>query len=1030
MAPGSPIRYQWQPGTLLRASTAAHPIPLADLDLYGADSATAGAKWLATVWRDEWVPAALAAASPVLCRQIDAILADAEPEERRVRRAVLSVASYLLRWNNRPTPFGAFAGVAPARTGPGMHLAWGTGQRTVLRPDADWMTDIILRLERSLALIERLTVVANNTGHSRGDRHVVPGLPSTGRDVLLAPVEMSVRRTRPVATVLDAARSPVPYDVLLRHLAEQFPAARPRQLKALLADLLSRHVLISNLWPPMTCVDTLTHVSAQLEKADASSIPGIGNLARQLHAFREAMDNPDTATPWAPGTTLTRDMRRLSDVAPVPLLVDTVLDCDLQVPEDVLCEAAEAVGVMYRLTPHPYGYPQWQDYHRRFRARYGVGALVPVLDLVADSGLGLPADYTGADRRRAPRLLTERDEKLIALLHQAMLDGRREIVLTRRTVEELAAGDSEHILPIPRAEVAVEIHAASAEAVRRGDYRLRITGMPRPGSSMFGRFAHLLPPDAQDRLTAGYAITAPEAIPAQLSFAPRRRRNENVARTMRLLPHVIPLGEHHEPGPGVIPLEDLAVTADARQFYLVQMSTGRRIEPRVPHALEAGIHTPPLARFLAEITTARCAVYKAFAFGAAARLPYLPRVRYKKTILAPARWLITAAELPAHTAPMADWEKALDQWRDLLRVPDRVAVVEYDQQLPIDLGQQMHRALLRTRLDSTRRIELRETVHQDERAWIGRPHELLIPLALDDSAAQRTEPPDLTHGPVTTEPLLPGRSTVLHARLHVHPMRVDEILTGHLDSLLRRFDPAPAWWFRRHRDTSRPDSAPYLELYLTLPDADSYRQAAAHVHDWAAHLHQQHLAAQLELCTYQPQTGRYGHGPAMDAAHTVFAADSAACMAQIRAAPDDRSTAQALAAASMFELAESFTGDADRAAGWLTHNLPREHGPLDRALLNNALALADPARTALRSRPGGHAIATTWQNRAAALAAYREQLAQQRDPHTVLRSLLHEHHIRALPVDPDRERITGRLVRACAQRHMVRSSGAHRAHTN
>ncbi|MBQ0983727.1 lantibiotic dehydratase [Streptomyces sp. F63] len=1030
MAPGSPIRYQWQPGTLLRASTAAHPIPLADLDLYDADSAAAGAKWLATVWRDERVPAALAAASPVLCRQVDAILADAEPEERRVRRAVLSVASYLLRWNNRPTPFGAFAGVAPARTGPGLHLEWGPGQRTVLRPDADWMTDIILRLERSLPLVERLTVVANNTGHPRGDRHVVPGLPSTGRDVLLAPVEMSVRRTRPVAVVLDAARPPVPYEVLLRRLAEQFSAARPGQLNALLADLLSRHVLISSLWPPMTCVDTLTHVCAQLEKAEASRIPGIGNLARQLHALREAMDNPDTATPWTPGTTLTRDMHRLSDIAPVPLLVDTVLDCDLEVPEDVLCEAAEAVGVMYRLTPHPYGYPQWQDYHRRFRARYGVGALVPVLDLVADSGLGLPADYTGADRRRPPRLLTERDEKLLALLHQAMLDGRREIVLTRRTVEELAAGDSEHILPIPRAEVAVEIHAASPEAVQRGDYRLQITGTPRPGSSMFGRFAHLLPPDAQDRLTAGYAITATEAIPAQLSFAPRRRRNENVARTMRLLPHVIPLAEHHETGPGVLPLDDLAVTADARQFYLVQMSTGRRVEPRVPHALEAGVHTPPLARFLAEITTARCAVYKAFAFGAAARLPYLPRVRYKRTILAPARWLITAAELPAHTAPMADWEKALDQWRDRLRVPDCVAVVEYDQQLPVDLGQQMHRALLRTRLDSTRRIELRETVRQDERAWIGRPHELLIPLALDGSAAQRTEPPGLTHDPVTTEPLLPGRSTVLHARLHVHPLRVDEILTGHLDGLLGRFDPAPAWWFRRHRDTSRPDSAPYLELYLTLPDADSYGQAAAHVHDWAVQLHQQHLAAHLELCTYQPQTGRYGHGPAMDAAHTVFAADSAACLAQNRAASDDRSTAQALAAASMFELAVSFTGDADRAADWLTCNLPREHGPLDRALLNNALALANPARAALRSRPGGAAIATTWQTRAAALAAYREQLAQQRDPHTALRSLLHEHHIRALPVDPDRERITGRLVRACAHRHMARSQGAHRAHTN
>jgi hypothetical protein len=50
-------------------------------------------------------------------------------------------------------------------------------------------------------------------------------------------------------------------------------------------------------------------------------------------------------------------------------------------------------------------------------------------------------------------------------------------------------------------------------------------------------------------------------------------------------------------------------------------------------------------------------------------LPYLPRLRYGKTVLAPARWLLAAADLPAPTAPLPEWASALDAWRERWRVP-------------------------------------------------------------------------------------------------------------------------------------------------------------------------------------------------------------------------------------------------------------------------------------------------------------------------------------------------------------------------
>ncbi|MFE4059376.1 lantibiotic dehydratase [Streptomyces sp. NPDC059096] len=997
---------------LLRASTTPRPIPVPDFDLHGDDAAIRGRQWLEGVWRGP-VPTALSAASPVLCQRVTEILHGTVTDGRRIRRAVRSVAAYLLRWNHRPTPFGVFAGVAPAEPAQAARIQWGEGYRTVLRPDSDWLTDVITRLESHPALLARLTVVANNTGRSRGNRHVVEGMPADAHSSGYAPVELSVRLTRPVAAVLEAARTPIPYDRLVQQLARQFPTARPERFDGLILGLLSKNILISSLWPPMTSVDTLAHLCDELEKADVSSIPDLAELASQLSSIRADVNQPGTAAPWMPGDRLTQNMQRVSSTGRVPLLVDAALNCTAHIPEALLAEAAEAAQVMHQLSPYPYGYPQWRDYHQRFLDRYGNEALVPVPDLVADSGLGLPAAFLGSERARPPYQVTDRDETILRLLQEAMLDGRRELVLTRATIADLTAGHAEPLLPLPRAEIAVEIHARCLESVQCGDYRLLVTGAPRPGSSMLGRFAHMLPPSARTALTDSYATAGPGAVAAQLTFTPRRRRNENIARTVQVLPFTIPLGQHHEPGPGVIPLDDLAVTADTRRFHLVRRSTGQHIEPRVTHALEASVHTPPLARFLAEITTARNAAYRAFTFGVASTLPYLPRVRYKRTILAPARWLLSAEELPGRSAAMADWDKALARWRERLRVPDHLALVEDGQHLPLDLDQPIHRALLRAGVDRNRVVELRESATEKDWAWIGRPHQLLIPLA-------NSAPVEAPRLPNAAAPGTPSQSTVLYARLFAHPQRYDEILTGHLPSLLGQFAAMPLWWFRRHRDTTRPDSDQHLDLYLRLPEAASFGATAQQITGWADALRSQCLASRLELTAYPSEPGSYGQGSALDAAHLVFAADSAAAVAQIRAAADDAAIGQALTAASMFDLTVRFTGNADQASDWLTRTLPQERGPLARERVTLALALASPEHTALQALPGGPDVIAAWRQRAAALTTYLQQLSTQRNSDSVLRSLLHEHCVRALPIDPDHERATGRLARACALRHRER----------
>jgi thiopeptide-type bacteriocin biosynthesis protein len=154
----------------------------------------------------------------------------------------------------------------------------------------------------------------------------------------------------------------------------------------------------------------------------------------------------------------------------------------------------------------------------------------------------------------------------------------------------------------------------------------------------------------------------------------------------------------------------------------------------------------------------------------------------------------------------------------------------------------------------------------------------------------------------------------------------------------------------------------------------------------------------------------------------VFATDSTAAITQLTAARQSGIPAQALAAASMARLAASFAPDPHTGYRSLLECLRQEHGPLDRTLRDHTLAVADPddGYHALHNLPGGAAVAGAWRARDTALRAYHHALAQQHwAPSTVLRTLLHEHHVRAVGVDPTFEKETGRLARAVALRSLA-----------
>lgn len=827
-----------------------------------------------------------------------------------------------------------------------------------------------------------------------------------------------------MSAVLAATRVPIGFGALVDKLLAAFPEAGLETARRLLLELIRQRVLITSLHAPSTETDALGYLLVQLDAFDAESLTPVAEMVRELHAVRAGLENCATRAGRAG---VTARMRALAPgLRRHPIALDLLLDAQIVLPDEVAREIEQAALMLTRLSPSPYGTAEWSEYHQRFYERYGIGTLVPLTQAVADGGTGYPDSYPGTPAgARRPRL-SARDDTLVRLAQAAALDGHDEVLLTDELVAALDAGPDEPRLP-PHLEIGVRVHAASLRDLQRGRFQLEVVSVSRGAGVSTGRFLSVLAPAGRQALAAELA-DLPQAdgdtVPAQLSFPPLLPESAHVARTPQILPTVISLQEHRAPQDAVLTPEDLAVGCDGRHMYLAAPQRGHRVEAVGMNALNLRTHTPPLARYLTELSRAQCAQVTVFDWGAAAPMPFLPRLRYGRTVLAPARWRLQARDLPGRARPRAVWEAALSDWQARRRLPRRVHLVEDDRRLFLDLDEAGHRTLLRQHLDRTPQTVLVEAPEAEAYGWCGeRAHEVVVPLRSTRPPAWPPLPaPTRARTLATAQMQTPAASSVLLASLYGDARRQDTLLAHHLPGLLAQLG-NPSWWFIRFRD---PDQ--HLRVRIALPSPGAFADTARTVSTWADQLCDVGLLADLRYPTSYREMGRWGSGAAWEAAENVFRADSRAVLAQLT--QPQRPGRRTLVAAHTVAIACAFLGSTEAAMRWLIDHIPpTAPAPVPRPQFTEAVRIATPSNhwAALRSVPGGDAIASGWTDRDTALAAYRPHLP---GPDTegialddVLSSLLHVHFVRHVAVNFPEEEVCLYLARAAALAWTARTNG-------
>lgn len=832
---------------------------------------------------DRGLMEAVEAASPSLARDVAKVVRGEPEKPGRLRRTAVALTKYHLRMTGRATPFGLFAGIAPLRFTDAPQLRADMRPLPTSRPHAEWLRSVVARLHEAPEVLAECVVVADPVHIVRGDRlH----LPEHFDDQGGHRIRTSIRHTRGVAAVLHAAATPIAWKALVDGLVDDLPperrdGARPT-IEVLLHRLVDVGLLLTDLEPPAGCADQLGHL---LDRPGVLRHP----IADRLAGIRRGLQLVDAAAPERrPGLrrAVIVDMTALQEAA-TPVQTDLRIGVEGGLPRAIATEAERAAAVLWRLS-RPQAPAGLAEYHRRFVERYGTDRAVGLIELLDDTrGLGSPDthdDPSPDDADPRWRWLGE------------LLDGRDEIELDDAALDRLPGSDA----PPPSMELCVEVVASTWDELVAGDFRLVVganLGSAQAGSTI-ARLAHLLP-ELDDELTR-LTVDGTPRHSAQVAFRTRSPRAANIASVPQRLPRRIPLGV----GPAEatdIPPDALAIIATAERLHVIDTRTGERIVPVTGSMLNPGSgELPPRARLLVDIGQQDLPHCQPWTWGPFRHLPYLPRVRYGRTVLAPARWLPSTQMLDA-AAGTGSWAAEVGRWRAEWDVPRVVHAAVADQKMRLDLDDELHLEVLRTELRSREWLQITEVL-ADGTGWLhgpdgGHTGEIVVQLL---GTPQPTPSVVVRQArPAGTAPRMPGGDW-LYVKLYAGPDALREILTSRLGAVT---DPAEleragvhGWFYLPYRD---PD--PHVRIRFTGEPARMWPTLLARLHDWTAALHDAGLLGHWTIDTYDPEIERFGGPEPLHAAERVFHADSVLAVELLAGHPTD-----AVAALSVLELLDPF----------------------------------------------------------------------------------------------------------------------------
>ncbi|WP_426749390.1 lantibiotic dehydratase [Myxococcus sp. Y35] len=852
---------------------------------------------------DPLIRESLFIASPPLIESMHYWLKDADSEQgKKVERTLVR---YFARMAGRCTPFGLFAGLSVGRLGETTQLSLAPREhlRRHTRLDMDYVCALVEKVQREPGVRDALQYVPNSSLYSVAGRLRYMEMRHTGRErrYHLVAVETSPY----LQATLERARGGQSLEALATALTVDDAEVGMEDARAFIDELVESQVLVPTWAPPLTGPEPVPYL---LEKAEG--LPALQATREKLAAVHEALRRIDASPPGVP-TDAYQAAAQLLQGLPVPAELPRLFQVDMVRPTQqaslspkVVEAIRDGVEALHRISPSNASDTALARFQRRFAARYENRA-VPLLEaLDEETGVGFAFDGgggsgtgsllqgfgfppQGGERRFAEGA---RWKHLLGRLEACWREKSRELELTE---DDLRAMEAKNRLPLPDAfGVMGTLLAPSGEHVDRGDFQFILESVSGPsGAVMLGRFCHADPElEAATRahLRAEEALR-PHAVFAEVVHLPQGRMGNVICRPALREMDIVFMGQSGVPAEHQLELSDLWLSVEQDRLVLRSRTLGKEVIPRLTHAHNYSSFGLGPYRFLGQLQQ-QGVQNLAFSWGPLVHAPFLPRVVHGRTVLALARWNVSADTLKAWGATERSLRyEALQRFRQDARLPRWVCLKDGDNQLPIDLDNVLSVdtfvQLTRNRPTGVTLEELHPT--RGELCVTGPDGHYMNEVVL---SFHRREPLKTTvsQPPAAPTPVVrtfPPGSEWLYAKLYTGTATVDRLLGLTLAPILRQLTASGAlshWFFLRFGD---PDW--HLRLRLHGSPERLHAEALPLLQRACASALASGEGWKLQLDTYEREVERYGGPAGIALAEQLFAADSDAVLAILEAYPGD-----------------------------------------------------------------------------------------------------------------------------------------------
>ena len=637
------------------------------------------------------VQEAIYVASPVLFAELQKYIAGNIRSIDEKQRIEAAIYRYISRMSSRCTPFGLFAGCSMGHiTGDKTNIVLG-GYNRHTRLDMYFLCTLSQELSKLSGIKEKIRYYPNTTLYQVGKkyRYVEYQYIQSRRVHRISSVDRSIY----IDAIIKKAQKGIKLNELISYLANH--VIEREEALAFIEELIDFQIIVGELSPSVTGGDFLSRTIRVLEELNSNK-----DIIKSLNEIQEMLYQLDSNQTKHAGI-YQIIIQKIKEIK-VPFEEHFLFQVDMTrnvaeatMGQEIIKELQSTMAFLNKTTIGRKN-ESLSQFQQAFYSRYEDREvpLMEVLDIEIGIGYPVKNDAGVISPLLENFYVPGQENQRMSFQPDAFLS-----ILLKKTIEALKLNGKEVILDDDDVknfktnwdDLPPTVYSMFEILKSGSDHPLiHLTGFSGVcGAKLIARFAHT--DETVSRFVSEIAAKEQELMPdvilAEIAHLPNSRVGNVLARPHIRDYEILYLAYSDLPKERLIYMSDLYLSIRQGKICLRSKRLNREIAPRLTNAHNFTTYSMPVYRFLGDMQMqhGRSGLY--FNWGYLYNeFDFLPRVRYRNTILSLATWKVKTTEIK-HLFALKDEDQLLAEtgkWRETYSLPPKMLLKDGDNELLVD----------------------------------------------------------------------------------------------------------------------------------------------------------------------------------------------------------------------------------------------------------------------------------------------------------------------------------------------------------